>query len=881
MNTDEKQAIEAVLAAGDYDQLLLLCEQAIEFNPEIPDYYPYLGLAYLLIGQEASAQEIWLSWLLQSASSQELTVILKKAIIRSLDSGQFAQAKLIYLQWLELEEIVEDEEIENYAMAAINLGLQRIQDLISRGEYALAEDFYSKVLSWHDQLAYIWHDLGYLYYTINRLEDAFNCLVMAINLEETQALYHYTIGLIFEKQSRLELAQFAYQRAINLNHDFVDAYNKIGNLFYQLGQLDAAEKFYQQGINIKADFYPFYLNLGNVYLVKQAWLEAQNVYQIAQQLAGERPDIKQNFNLWEKLQSDPKIANLYSGNYFYQRKLYPLALNYYQKLLATPVEDSNFYLNFAHCYLLFKDEKQALEVYREGLNYHPQNIDLHLRLIWLLQNNYPIEEAIQATTLALEFLSDNLSLKLELMRLMPIVYEQQEDISKYRANYEQQLDDILASLDLQTTELQQAALKAIGLRTNFYLQYQAQNDLELQKKYGKLVNKITTANFPNWLKPLTMPTEKIRVGYLSAHLRHHTVAKLFQGWFKWRDREQFEIYCYAVDINNTVDDFTREYQQQSDYFYQFNSSIDIDKIAQQILDNQLHILVYLDIGMDARTTQLAGLRLAPIQCVTWGHPITSGLPTIDYFISSELMEPVNGDNHYSEKLVRLTNLGIAYPQPILPSQRKTRLEMGLPENKTIYLNCQSLFKYLPENDDIFPIIAQKVPDSQFIFISHRSEFVTHCFQSRLSKAFDQCGLDWQDYGMMLPQLEQNDYFQLNLLADIYLDNLSWSGGNTTLEAIACHLPVVTCPGQFMRGRHSYAILNKLGITETIAQDKNHYIELAIRLGLDKQWRQIIRNKTQMNVEQVFDDRTCVESLERFYQSSVSKKKPGEINLLLR
>ena len=128
-----------------------------------------------------------------------------------------------------------------------------------------------------------------------------------------------------------------------------------------------------------------------------------------------------------------------------------------------------------------------------------------------------------------------------------------------------------------------------------------------------------------------------------------------------------------------------------------------------------------------------------------------------------------------------------------------------------------------------------------IFICHRSEFVTHCFQSRLSQAFNKYGLNWQDYGVMMPQLEQNDYFRLNLLADIYLDNLSLSGGNTTLEAIACHLPVVTCPGEFMRGRHSYAILKKLGITETIATDKNHYIEIAIRLGLDNQWRQTIKD----------------------------------------
>ncbi|MCZ8046168.1 MAG: hypothetical protein O9290_05750 [Microcystis sp. LE19-41.2A] len=591
---------------------------------------------------------------------------------------------------------------------------------------------------------------------------------------------------------------------------------------------------------------------------------------MAQQLAGDRGEISQNLSLWQILQADQKRADLYSGDYFYQRKIYQLALNYYQKLLAIKIEDSNFYLNCAHCYLIVKGEKQALEVYKKGINYHPENIDLHLRLIWLLQNNYPIEVAIQATKSALEYLPDHLSLKLELMRLMPIVYTTQADIMLYRSNYEKQLDNILSNLDLTTTNQQQDAWKSIGLRTNFYLQYQAKNDLELQKKYGELVYKITSANFPNWVKNLTIPTGKIRLGYISAHLRHHTVAKLFQGWLQWRNREQFEIYCYGIDINNTCDNFTKQYQEQSEYFYQFDNLVNIERIAQHILDNQLHILVYLDIGMDARTTQLAGLRLAPVQCVTWGHPITSGLPTIDYFISSELMEPAQGDNHYSEKLIRLSNLGIAYAKPSLPPQRKTRLEMGLNEDKIIYLNCQSLFKYLPENDDIFPRIAQQVPNSQFIFICHRSEFVTHCFQSRLSQAFNKYGLNWQDYGVMMPQLEQNDYFQLNLLADIYLDNLSWSGGNTTLEAIACQLPVVTCPGEFMRGRHSYAILKKLGITETIATDKNHYIEIAIRLGLDNQWRQTIKDYTKMNIDTVFNDQTCVKSLEKFYQSVVGE-----------
>ncbi len=81
-----------------------------------------------------------------------------------------------------------------------------------------------------------------------------------------------------------------------------------------------------------------------------------------------------------------------------------------------------------------------------------------------------------------------------------------------------------------------------------------------------------------------------------------------------------------------------------------------------IVRDRLHVLVYLDIGIHAILTHLAALRLAPVHYVGWGTPVTSGLPTMDDFLSSELMEPDDGQTHYSEKLVRshaiLVQLGV-------------------------------------------------------------------------------------------------------------------------------------------------------------------------------------------------------------------------------
>ena len=89
-----------------------------------------------------------------------------------------------------------------------------------------------------------------------------------------------------------------------------------------------------------------------------------------------------------------------------------------------------------------------------------------------------------------------------------------------------------------------------------------------------------------------------------------------------------------------------------------------------------------------------------------------------------------------------------------------------------------------------------------------------------------------------------------------------------MEAIACNLPVVTCPGEFMRGRHSYAMLKVLGVTDTIANNEAEYIEIAVRLGLDQEWRNSIVKRMIQRHSYLFDDKTCVEALDAFFSRVV-------------
>src|SRR5450755_3965716 len=118
-----------------------------------------------------------------------------------------------------------------------------------------------------------------------------------------------------------------------------------------------------------------------------------------------------------------------------------------------------------------------------------------------------------------------------------------------------------------------------------------------------------------------------------------------------------------------------------------------------------HVLIYPEIGMDKVSAQLAAQRLAAVQCASWGHPVTSGFPTIDYFISSDLMEPADAADHYCERLVRLPNLSIHYEPSDIAPDGIDRMQLGLRAGAVGFWCGQSLPKYMPQFDEVFARIA--------------------------------------------------------------------------------------------------------------------------------------------------------------------------------
>jgi protein O-GlcNAc transferase len=276
------------------------------------------------------------------------------------------------------------------------------------------------------------------------------------------------------------------------------------------------------------------------------------------------------------------------------------------------------------------------------------------------------------------------------------------------------------------------------------------------------------------------------------------------------------------------------------------------------------VLIFPEIGMDQVSAQLAAQRLAAVQCASWGHPVTSGFPTIDYFISSDLMEPESAADHYSEQLIRLPNLSIYYEPADVPPVAIDRTHLGLRTGAVVYWCCQSLPKYLPQFDEVFARIAAEVPDCQFTFIEFAGgSGVTEMFRGRLRRAFKAIGLDAENHCVFLPRLAPDRFVAAIGQCDVVLDSIGWSGCNSILESLVHNVPIVTFAGEMMRGRHTAAILEMMDVRGTTARTIDEYVSIAVLLGRNIPRRIELSAEIASKKNRIYRDRTSVAALETF------------------
>jgi len=406
-------------------------------------------------------------------------------------------------------------------------------------------------------------------------------------------------------------------------------------------------------------------------------------------------------------------------------------------------------------------------------------------------------------------------------------------------------------------------------RVNFFLAYQGRDDRELQSLYGDFITDQLRPHFPELSSNLpsgNVRGRRIRVGFASGYFRLCTVGGYFHRWISLLDRRRFETFVYHGSPRR--DPLTREIAANCDHFVDLAAAAfaSLEACGKRIREDALDVLIYPELGMDPHSFLLAALRLAPVQCAGWGHPVTSGLASIDYFLSSRDAEPADAVSHYRERLILLDGLGVSYPRPACPAG-KQRGDFGLPEAKTLYLCPQSLFKLHPDFDPLLAAVLAGDASGVLVIFEADNPTLTSCYMQRLNSAFNRFDLNLRDRVVVLPSLRHPDYLEVNRLCDVMLDPPGWSGGNTALDALSSGLPVVTFDGRLMRARQSAAMLKRLGFQGLIAADADDYVRIAHALAHDRDWRDAVRGQLRARVGELFDQAAAIESLQDFLEAA--------------
>jgi len=347
----------------------------------------------------------------------------------------------------------------------------------------------------------------------------------------------------------------------------------------------------------------------------------------------------------------------------------------------------------------------------------------------------------------------------------------------------------------------------------------------------------------------------LKVGFISAYFRDHTIGRLNIGRFE--ATAQMNIERVLIQVGRARDPLAERFRQVADRYVELPRHL--PNAVRLLAELELDILIFADIGMDSLTTSLAFSRFAPVQVASWGHPMTSGSSAIDYFVSSPDLETAYGQDHYTERLLLLGSLGLNYTRASIPgidmsdlqdasTRLKLRRSLNLPEEKTLYGCPQTLFKFHPDFDQVLAGILDADANGELVLIEGRVTSWTDALRRRFRRTLPEGGRRVR----FLPAMPNPEFLKLLGVCDVLLDPFPFGGGNTTLEALAVSTPVVTLPSEFLCGRITYALLKRLELANCIAENPEDYVSKAIGIACEGATRAVICERIRAQASNLFD-----------------------------
>ncbi len=668
-------------------------------------------------------------------------------------------------------------------------------------QFAEAITSFKTAISINPKITDAYINLGNALYAEEKFSDAADSYQKAITLKPNYAIAHSNLGVALNKLDKTTEAIASFQQAIALNPNYLEAHNYLGTTFTEQSEFEKAEDCFKTAISINPNHADAYINLGNAFSAREKYSEAATFYQKAIALNPINYAAEAHNNLGVALQKLDKTREAFDS---FQQALV-LNPNYIDALLS-----------FGDLLEEQDDLMTAITCYQRALALEPNNADVHGKLAIAFRDIAMINEAITHHKRALE--------------IEPTDWKNHNNLL-FVLNY--------------SLEYEQAAI---------FSEHKWFNEQHAMPLAALIKAHLNVRHF----------SRRLKIGYVSADFRQHSVAFFIREVLAHHNHEQFEIVCY---YNATkIDHITQQLQEYADSWVDCFELSD-EKLAEKIRQDQIDILVDLSGHTAGNRLLVFAMKPAPIQVNYLGYPNTTGLTAIDYRITDAYRDPPETSEPFSsESLVRIPGYYCYRPVDDTPELSEC------PSLQNSYITFGSFNYYSKMNPTVLALWAEVLNAITASKLLLKTKVLAdESIQEALKEQFARLGVAPER--LILETVSPAPaYLKSYYQVDIGLDTYPYNGGTTTCEALWMGIPVVTLVGKTHASRMGLSILSTIGLTGLIAYTHEEYVDICIKLASNTEYLQQLRAgmRERMQASPLMDYAGLSHQLENEYRKMWEK-----------
>lgn len=420
-------------------------------------------------------------------------------------------------------------------------------------------------------------------------------------------------------------------------------------------------------------------------------------------------------------------------------------------------------------------------------------------------------------------------------------------------------DEAVAFLE---RELRQSGRRDTFINYLFTLGYAPGTTMATLRRQTELFHHQNVANagitpFEHRPGPGDTPDKRLRVGYISGHFNWFQYMGFVHPILCAHDPERIQPVCLSLHPD---DQFSHVYGGRVEV-HRIDPA-DAAVAASACHDLDIDILVDL-IGVDpAGQFDIVAHRPGKIQLVWQNSTGTTGNPAIDYSLGDALLIPPHHDPHYSETVLRVPTVNVAYhayvplPDPVPPP--------CLTAGRVTFGSLSLMHKVNRHCIDLWARVLHAVPDSRFVL--RNGALKDPKLQRKLLAWFAAAGIA-ADRITVGPTPLGPGYLQHYAEIDIALGTVPVNGGTTVTEALHVGVPMLSLDWDTCLGLTGREILTAVGLGDWACPTAADLVATAAALAADRQGLADFRAgfRDRIVAERLFDAATLVREAEAVFR----------------